>query len=81
MAIQWIIIVILATKMFFQRTDTKSHVESALAEEILVKVQGSSNPHPNFELSSKFLGSCWTLPDDVELLMVLKNLLLKLQNV
>ena len=32
--------------VFFQRTDTKSHVESVLAEEILAKVQTSTNPPP-----------------------------------
>ena len=32
--------------VFFQNTETKSHVESVLAEEILAKVKGPSPPPP-----------------------------------
>ena len=32
--------------VFFQMTETKSHVESVIAEEILAKVQTSNNPPP-----------------------------------
>ena len=41
--------------VFFQMTETKSHVESVIAEEILAKVQTSNNPPPISRIPSTCL--------------------------